>query len=317
MSEIQASQKQQQQTSSSVNAGSSAGKSAGRRRKNAQASKTLNLESNLASSTPFVESNSNPDGNTGQPNHLTAAQRARQLARIAGITELTTANGQEEKVTEKPSTSSVDGHQSSKQNGQKRKPNRHQPKQTVDDLDDLDEKAKETIKEAEHFVDVIQHFLYYGIHTNKRLDRIQRDWARIDPNLKALVPGLEEKWSECRKAISKNQEFIRKIVSCKENFMDPSVNYEIIQKKRAPISEERMSKVRSTLRSCLRDWSKEGQAERDSCFGLITKELESYYPTVESRAGVRVLVPGSGLSRLTWDIAKMGFDSQGNIDFMT
>lgn len=32
-----------------------------------------------------------------------------------------------------------------------------------------------------------------------------------------------------------------------------------------------MSKVRSTLRSCVRDWSAEGKDERAACYGFILK----------------------------------------------
>lgn len=80
----------------------------------------------------------------------------------------------------------------------------------------------------------------------------------------------------------------------------------------APLNEERMSKVRSTLKQCVRDWSSQGERERNACYGPILKELEHLYPNQSDRAGVKVLIPGCGLGRLTWEIANRGFISQGN-----
>ena len=37
-------------------------------------------------------------------------------------------------------------------------------------------------------------------------------------------------------------------------------------------------KMRSTLKSFLRDWSKEGQEERDMCYKPIMEEVKSYFP---------------------------------------
>jgi len=45
---------------------------------------------------------------------------------------------------------------------------------------------------------------------------------------------------------------------------------------------------------------------------LASQELVRVYPDSASRASVRVLTPGCGLARLTWEIAREGFVSQGN-----
>lgn len=73
-----------------------------------------------------------------------------------------------------------------------------------------------------------------------------------------------------------------------------------------------MYKVRSTISQCVRDWSADGAAERDQCYGKILRKLEELYPDHADRGKRRVLVPGSGLGRLTWEVAHRGFFSQGN-----
>jgi len=75
-----------------------------------------------------------------------------------------------------------------------------------------------------------------------------------------------------------------------------------------------MDKVRSTLKQFVRDWSVEGEAEREASYKPMTDALLEYYKhkTPEERKRLRVLVPGAGLGRLAWDVAKLGFSSQGN-----
>ncbi len=164
-------------------------------------------------------------------------------------------------------------------------------------------------------------------------------------HFQTLVPNLEAKFDEQRKAIKANQDFLDQIIGIRSAFMDPSVNYEDLERKAMPITEEKMSKVRTTLKQCMRDWSSAGASERSQCYGPIIRELEAMYPLATDdasssssstsssssspsssstsktmpvasgprcRDGVRVLVPGAGLSRLTWELAHMGFTSQGN-----
>ncbi|VEL23452.1 unnamed protein product [Protopolystoma xenopodis] len=72
-----------------------------------------------------------------------------------------------------------------------------------------------------------------------------------------------------------------------------------------------MDKVRSTLKQFVRDWSSEGQAERDSCYKPVLNELVDIYKE-KDRSTLHILVPGAGLGRLAWEIAHLGFNCQGN-----
>ena len=62
------------------------------------------------------------------------------------------------------------------------------------------------------------------------------------------------------------------------------------------------------------EWSAEGAAERAGCFGLIGDELVKRLEPFASggRRLQRVLVPGSGLGRLPYDISRLGYHCQGN-----
>jgi len=73
-----------------------------------------------------------------------------------------------------------------------------------------------------------------------------------------------------------------------------------------------MDKVQSTLKQIVRDWSKDGEEERSKCYTPILTALCSLYPNHSEREQVKVLVPGAGLGRLAFEIAKEGFECQGN-----
>ena len=65
-----------------------------------------------------------------------------------------------------------------------------------------------------------------------------------------------------------------------------------------------VARVREALRHFVRDWSAEGQSERERIFTPILKVLAQVLP--ESRGEMKVLVPGSGLGRLAWEISELG-----------
>jgi len=75
-----------------------------------------------------------------------------------------------------------------------------------------------------------------------------------------------------------------------------------------------MDKLRSTLKQFVRDWSEEGKQERELSYKPMKDALIEHFAAVspEARRTLRVLVPGAGLGRLAYDVAKLGFACQGN-----
>lgn len=65
-----------------------------------------------------------------------------------------------------------------------------------------------------------------------------------------------------------------------------------------------LSRVRESLRHFVRDWSEEGKDERAKIFGPIIDILKEVVPA--RRGAMKVLVPGSGLGRLAWEISGLG-----------
>ena len=58
-----------------------------------------------------------------------------------------------------------------------------------------------------------------------------------------------------------------------------------------------MSKVLSTLRQIAREWSVEGEEERQATYAPVMDDLMQAFPDENTRHLVRVFVPGAGLGR--------------------
>ena len=71
-----------------------------------------------------------------------------------------------------------------------------------------------------------------------------------------------------------------------------------------------MDKVKTTIKQFVRDWSLEGEAERESCYGPVIQALQNRLPLSEN-SSYNVLVPGAGLARLVFEIARLGYNCQG------
>lgn len=65
-----------------------------------------------------------------------------------------------------------------------------------------------------------------------------------------------------------------------------------------------LMRVRESLKHFIRDWSSDGIREREKIFTPILDVLRKV--DVDERRSKRVLVPGSGLGRLAWEISELG-----------
>lgn len=73
-----------------------------------------------------------------------------------------------------------------------------------------------------------------------------------------------------------------------------------------------VSKINTTLRQCMRDWSGEGEDERRESYGGVIAELERLCPVDPEKNGAKkVLVPGAGEGRLAYEIVSRGYGCTG------
>jgi len=77
-------------------------------------------------------------------------------------------------------------------------------------------------------------------------------------------------------------------------------------------SDDDISKVSSVLKSLARDWSTDGQAERESCYRPLLDAVKTYLPGQSSNPPSRIVVPGAGVGRLAAELLSLGYEVQGN-----
>ncbi|KAI8365391.1 N2227-like protein-domain-containing protein [Radiomyces spectabilis] len=173
--------------------------------------------------------------------------------------------------------------------------------------------------ERAHFRKVLTAFAYYRRHALNHNHRKRHDFMALPEQHKKIIPDVLKKINKVDECIETNMVMLREIVRGANMFMDEdpialmAEGYKV-QGNKPPVSPMDMDKVRSTLKQFVRDWAKEGQGERDVTYGPVIEELESLFKdvSVENRGAIRVLVPGAGLGRLAFDIARKGFSCQGN-----
>jgi len=168
-------------------------------------------------------------------------------------------------------------------------------------------KEREDRLEMEHLQRIYASFDYYSEWQIHRINRKEGDYKMLPIAMKNLIPNFPKKFQRMRECVNLNQRFL--------NMMTRTTRFpgqaQAKGRDETP-SSMNMSKVQSTLKQCVRDWAEEGEVERQLCYGPVLNAIRELYPTEESREGRRVLNPGCGLGRLSWELARMGFATQGN-----
>ncbi|KAJ4490072.1 N2227-domain-containing protein [Lentinula aciculospora] len=193
----------------------------------------------------------------------------------------------------------------------------------------------------------------YHLAANNRRRKDLFTLAKADQGLLSQL-GYKEKLDQVDKAILANEQFLNKIVVDPEIFGEDDIPEEAVDgdeavepessstasgshshshshshsshshshsqshshspRKKYKPTEFDMDKLRSTLKQFVRDWSVEGQEERETSYGPMKNALLEHFSDIpkEERRNFRILVPGAGLGRLAYDIASLGFACQGN-----
>lgn len=137
------------------------------------------------------------------------------------------------------------------------------------------------------------------------------------------TPNRHQKWlarykddlDEFKKCIEKNYSFIPKVLQQADNIFENMYSSDVASHSESEVGTlaEGLDKVQSVFKQLMRDWSSLGAEERKQCYQPIISEIEQEFPEDKvARGDITVLVPGAGLGRLAFEIAKRGFACQGN-----
>ncbi|KAL4061973.1 N2227-like protein-domain-containing protein [Scleroderma yunnanense] len=198
---------------------------------------------------------------------------------------------------------------------------------------------QDVAEEQLHFQNVVSTFRQYAKYSLSANHRRRKDLGMLPLADRALLDelGYKKKLQEVDDAIIANAKFLNKIVENPEIFghdvdgddselkdadtanhpSSPSrgklrpARPSDPRKQRYSPTEFDMDKLRSTIKLFVRDWSEDGKSERDASYEPIKEALIAHFKG-KDRKTLRVLVPGAGLGRLAYDVAKLGFTCQAN-----
>ena len=150
------------------------------------------------------------------------------------------------------------------------------------------------------FLDLIlASFFNYKNDSLKDVLKMENDFKSIgEKYLKYLSFNYIDRISKIKEGIELNEKFLLSIVD------KYSSNYNKNNNKLLTRPGE-ISKLRSTLKLFIRDWTIEGKKERDLTYIPIIEEIRNFFPQNKNK---KILVPGAGLCRLAYEIAKLGFN---------
>lgn len=161
-------------------------------------------------------------------------------------------------------------------------------------------------EELAHFRCTVAIFLNYNYDTIVELSKHEADLNSLSESQKALLMiSTDKKMKQLLKLVYLNGKFLFDIVG---EHIDMFKTYKDVNRNFI-ISESNRSKIKTLLKQFNREWAAQGSIERQQAFDPILNELKRLYPQAK---GINVLVPGCGLGRLPFEIAKQGFNAQGN-----
>ncbi|XP_025991327.1 carnosine N-methyltransferase isoform X2 [Solenopsis invicta] len=154
-------------------------------------------------------------------------------------------------------------------------------------------------EERKHFQRIVSAFRYYNLPQHHQ----------------KLLSKYGQHLQEVKRCIGNNDEIIKLIIKdvahIFENVCPTTAQVDNTLNLRPVMSDQ--EKVQATIKQLVRDWSVEGAEERKACYQPIVDEILCQFPSEHcTPSDVHILVPGAGLGRLAFEIAKRGYTCQGN-----
>jgi carnosine N-methyltransferase len=168
---------------------------------------------------------------------------------------------------------------------------------------------------AVRFKIVIREMLDYTRNCSYIISGLEKNYSSLSKkHLDKLPFNYKERIEKVKKGIELNQIFYNKVASLYALEFD-HLNYTKEEYEEHRYFEEYL--IRGFFMSCLmRDWTLESKPERDNNYGNVLKEVKKYYnyddKNLMKKNNYKALVPGTGCSRMAFELAKRGFEVEAN-----
>ena len=154
--------------------------------------------------------------------------------------------------------------------------------------------------------EIILTFYYYKNNSLKDAKKIENDFKSIDSKyLNLLSFDIKDRINKINKGIEINSNFLNLII---EPYISDEIKHSEYNK-----NKNNINKLISTLKLFIRDWSIDGKKERDLVYSPIINEFKNYFMNNNNlnKKDIKILIPGTGLGRLQYEISKLGFNTVG------
>jgi carnosine N-methyltransferase len=181
--------------------------------------------------------------------------------------------------------------------------------------------------ERQHFASILRAYDNYLPWAMRRIARLERDLSHLSERHRQLL-HTDDKIEAMRTAVQQNASVLKLVVDphrqtaadADEDRRQQVMVEEDGRKTFQPaasagyVPESDMEKLQSTLKQFVREWGSDGAHERSQAHGPMLEALEQLCPARRGpgEAPARVLVPGAGLGRLAWEVARRGYQAQGS-----
>ncbi|XP_011876474.1 PREDICTED: UPF0586 protein C9orf41 homolog isoform X2 [Vollenhovia emeryi] len=152
-------------------------------------------------------------------------------------------------------------------------------------------------------------------HSLQRVRKTESFFLSLPQHHQKFLAKYKEHLQEVKRCIDNNDQIIKLIIKdvahIFENVCPNTAQIDNTLNLRPVMSDQ--EKVQATIKQLVRDWSVEGAEERKACYQPIVDEILHQFPSDQcTPSDVNILVPGAGLGRLAFEIAKRGYTCQGN-----
>ncbi|XP_064470604.1 carnosine N-methyltransferase-like isoform X2 [Ornithodoros turicata] len=155
---------------------------------------------------------------------------------------------------------------------------------------------------------------FFRGYSLRRLNRTVKYVSSLPSSHQQLLKKYRQHLDRVRLAIEHNNDLLRLVIAnIAHMFENADHTDDVKPSNQVQATAMDMDKVQGVLKQFVREWSSEGSEERQACFQPILDAIESHFPSDNvNPASVKVLVPGAGLGRLAYEIARRGYCCQGN-----
>jgi carnosine N-methyltransferase len=137
----------------------------------------------------------------------------------------------------------------------------------------------------------------------KALNALTREHRRI-----AQYAGYSKKLELLDESVRVNTVLTNAIANIKFSAVDLPATVRSRSRLSVAVGSEEISRVREAMKHFVRDWSQEGEKEREVIFTPVLQAVRRWMSQEcgGAEGGRDVLVPGCGLARLAWEVNRLG-----------